>query len=207
MIARLLFYLKHLVIWCALLGALYWAWLDRKVVAAFNARQWELPARIYASPLEIHRDKLLDREGLLTALGLLGYRQVKAPAGPGQFAVQREHVDLVTRGFVFPDGEEPSRAVRIWLDGKSVRALAAPRGQETPGILRLEPLEIGRVHATRFEDRILLRRAELPEMFVRTLTAVEDRRFFAHIGIDWTGILRAVWVNVLRGGIAQGGAR
>lgn len=206
MIARLLFYLKHLVIWCALLGALYWAWLDRKVVAAFNARQWELPARIYASPLEIHRDKLLDREGLLTALGLLGYRQVKAPAGPGQFAVQREHVDLVTRGFVFPDGEEPSRAVRIWLDGKSVRALAAPRGQETPGILRLEPLEIGRVHATRFEDRILLRRAELPEMFVRTLTAVEDRRFFAHIGIDWTGILRAVWVNVLRGGIAQGGS-
>ena len=206
MLTRTLFYLKHLIIWCALLGAVYWAWLDRKVVAAFNARQWELPARIYASPIELHQGKALGRDPLVSALGILGYRQVKAPAGPGQFALARDHLDLVTRGFAFPDGAEPSRAIRIWIDPRTVKGLAAPRGQETPGVLRLEPLEIGRVHATRFEDRLLLRRAELPDMFVRTLTAVEDRRFFSHIGIDWAGILRAVWVNVLHGGIAQGGS-
>lgn len=206
MLARIIFYLKHLLVWCALLGVLYWAWLDRKVVSAFNARQWELPARIYASPVELFKDGTISAPALATALGLLGYREVTAPNGPGQYSVKSGQVDLVTRGFTFPDGQEPSRAVRLWFDGARIRGMAAPRGEQAPGIVRLEPLEIGRIHTSRFEDRILLKRADIPEAFIRALTAVEDRRFFTHIGIDWAGILRAVWVNLLHGGIAQGGS-
>ncbi|MEN9726247.1 MAG: hypothetical protein RL434_613 [Pseudomonadota bacterium] len=206
MLARITFYLKHLVIWCLLLGVLYWAWLDRKVVAAFNARQWELPARIYASPVELFRDKALSAPALATALGILGYREVTAPNGPGQYSVKANRLDLVTRGFAFPDGQEPARAVRVWFERGRVSGMAAPRGEQSPGIVRLEPLEIGRIHTSRFEDRILLKSVDIPEQFIRALTAVEDRRFFSHIGIDWAGILRAVWVNLLHGGIAQGGS-
>jgi len=206
MLARIFFYLKHLLVWCVLLGALYWAWLDRKVVAAFNARQWELPARIYASPVELFKDKVLGVSSLATALGILGYREVTAPNGPGQYSVKGSQIDLVTRGFAFPEGREPARAVRVWFTGGRISGMAAPRGEQSPAIVRLEPLEIGRIHASRFEDRILLKSADIPESFVRALTAVEDRRFFSHIGIDWAGILRAVWVNLLHGGVAQGGS-
>ena len=51
---RLLFNVEPLIMHSRPLH--YWAWLDRKVVSAFNARKWELPARIYANPLEIYRD-------------------------------------------------------------------------------------------------------------------------------------------------------
>lgn len=204
--ARLAFYLKHFLVWCILGGVVYWAWLDRKVVTAFNARKWDLPARIYANPLEIYRDLVISPTTLAEALTVLGYRRVGVPAGPGQYRVDRESVEVQTRGFTFADGVEPSRRVRIGFAGDRVVALDAVGDPAELGVIRFEPLEIGRVHAGRFEDRVLLARAELPEAFVRALTAVEDKRFFKHIGVDWAGILRALWVNVTRGEIAQGGS-
>lgn len=204
--ARIAFYLKHLVIWCVLGGVVYWAWLDRKVVSAFNARKWELPARIYASPLEVYREFSITQEALTEALNVLGYRAVGSPSGPGQYHAGPGTLEVVTRGFTFADGEEPSRAVRLEFSGNRVRRLTTGPAADEVGVLRFEPLEIGRMHASRFEDRVLLSRQDLPAAFVRALTAVEDKRFFTHIGVDWTGILRALWVNVLRGEIAQGGS-
>lgn len=204
--ARVTFYLKHLLIWCVLGGVVYWAWLDRKVVSAFNARKWELPARIYASPLELYRDFVIAPAVLTEALRVLGYRDVRAPSGPGQYHAAEQHLEVVTRGFSFADGEEPSRRIRLDFQGDRVIGIKAGDANKDIGILRFEPLEIGRIHTTRFEDRVLLARSELPDAFVRALTAVEDKRFFAHIGVDWAGILRALWVNVLRGEIAQGGS-
>ncbi len=204
--ARGFFYLKHLLIWCLLASGVYWTWLDRKVIAAFNARKWELPARIYASPLDLYRNFSISAESFTRALTVLGYREVAQLNGPGQYHVQDQDIEVVTRGFAFADGEEPSRVVRLEFAGNHLaKIVAAPAGEEI-GVLRFEPLEIGRIHATRFEDRVLLARHELPEPFVRALTAVEDRRFFTHIGVDWSGILRALWVNLLRGEIAQGGS-
>ncbi|MDC7789043.1 PBP1A family penicillin-binding protein [Rhodoplanes tepidamans] len=44
--------------------------------------------------------------------------------------------------------------------------------------------------------------AHLPNAFI----AIEDRRFYSHFGIDLLGLGRAVWANVARRGIAQGGS-
>lgn len=47
---------------------------------------------------------------------------------------------------------------------------------------------------------------DVPEVMVLALLAVEDRRFFAHSGVDIRGIARAAWANVQAGGITQGGS-
>ena len=36
--------------------------------------------------------------------------------------------------------------------------------------------------------------------------AAEDRRFFEHHGVDVRAVARAVWVNLRRGGVSQGGS-
>src|SRR3546814_2661738 len=46
---------------------------------------------------------------------------------------------------------------------------------------------------------------ELPPHLPRAVIAVEDRRFYEHGGIDYRGLLRAVYVNLREGRIAQGG--
>ncbi|SFI72794.1 transglycosylase domain-containing protein [Thermoflavimicrobium dichotomicum] len=40
----------------------------------------------------------------------------------------------------------------------------------------------------------------------RAIVKVEDQRFFQHHGIDWGGILRAIWANIKAGGKAEGGS-
>ncbi|WP_375462719.1 transglycosylase domain-containing protein [uncultured Methylobacterium sp.] len=47
---------------------------------------------------------------------------------------------------------------------------------------------------------------ELPPYLPRAFVAIEDRRFYGHMGIDPVGILRAVGQNLTRRGVAQGGS-
>lgn len=47
---------------------------------------------------------------------------------------------------------------------------------------------------------------DLPPHVVQAVLAVEDRRFYSHMGVDPLGIARAFFVNIVRGGYVQGGS-
>ncbi|HEY4250829.1 MAG TPA: transglycosylase domain-containing protein, partial [Roseomonas sp.] len=51
-----------------------------------------------------------------------------------------------------------------------------------------------------------LRLSEMPRHLPAAVIAIEDRRFRQHFGLDLIGLARAVWVNVTRGQVAQGGS-
>ncbi len=48
--------------------------------------------------------------------------------------------------------------------------------------------------------------SELPDAVPKAITAIEDRRFYDHFGLDIHGLARAAWENVRAGGIVQGGS-
>lgn len=56
------------------------------------------------------------------------------------------------------------------------------------------------------ERRIWVPLAELPEVVPAAFIAAEDRRFMVHRGVDFFGIIRAVWANLLAGRQQQGGS-
>lgn len=56
------------------------------------------------------------------------------------------------------------------------------------------------------ERRIWISIKELPEHVWQAFVAAEDRRFFAHRGVDPLGILRAFASNLVRGSVRQGGS-
>ena len=47
---------------------------------------------------------------------------------------------------------------------------------------------------------------EMPDMVVKAVLATEDRRFFAHWGIDFLGLARAMTENVRANSVVQGGS-
>lgn len=47
---------------------------------------------------------------------------------------------------------------------------------------------------------------ELPDHLIQAVLAAEDRRFYEHRGVSFTGILRAVFTNVRAGSVRQGGS-
>lgn len=48
--------------------------------------------------------------------------------------------------------------------------------------------------------------SDLPPYLPRAFLATEDRRFYDHVGIDPIGLARAMVINILEGGIRQGGS-
>lgn len=48
--------------------------------------------------------------------------------------------------------------------------------------------------------------ARLPAYVPKAFVAIEDRRFYRHIGVDPLGIARAAWHNLRSGGVRQGGS-
>jgi penicillin-binding protein 1A len=47
---------------------------------------------------------------------------------------------------------------------------------------------------------------ELPKYLPAAFLAIEDRRFYEHFGVDLVGVTRAMFANVLRRGVSQGGS-
>ena len=46
----------------------------------------------------------------------------------------------------------------------------------------------------------------LPENLINAVIVTEDKRFFQHHGVDFRGVLRAIYVNIKEGRIVQGGS-
>jgi penicillin-binding protein 1A len=48
--------------------------------------------------------------------------------------------------------------------------------------------------------------ADMPVYLPQAFLAIEDQRFYEHGGVDYRGVLRAVWINLRAGHSAQGGS-
>ena len=56
------------------------------------------------------------------------------------------------------------------------------------------------------DNRIPVSYEQVPKLLVKAFIAAEDAEFFQHKGIDYKGILRAMFKNLLAGRIVQGGS-
>jgi penicillin-binding protein 1A len=84
-----------------------------------------------------------------------------------------------------------------------VDALAVPK--RPPNIAILD--ETGVLLANRGDTGgAAVRLADLPPYLPKAFIAIEDRRFFSHLGIDLQGMLRALLRNMTGGGMVQGGS-
>jgi penicillin-binding protein 1A len=55
-------------------------------------------------------------------------------------------------------------------------------------------------------NRILVKEGEISPHLKNAVISIEDRRFYQHEGVDYTGIARALWQDVLRRRASQGGS-
>ena len=90
-------------------------------------------------------------------------------------------------------------------------------GAHLPAIQSLEiPNRPPTIQITGFDGSVLATRGEmaganvalkdLPPYLPKAFIAIEDRRFYAHYGVDPVGIARAAVANILHRGVSQGGS-
>ncbi|MBN2885291.1 MAG: penicillin-binding protein 1B [Chromatiaceae bacterium] len=206
--SRFLPFVLRVGVLVSLLGALalgfYMVHLDRVVRGKFEGQRWALPARVWARPLELYAERRLSAAQFEAELRRLHYRALPDPQSPGTYRREGETFQVHTRAFRFWDGAEPARALRLRFAGERLVSLEDAAGGPAPALVRLDAMLIASIYPTHNEDRILVRRTELPELLVRTLFAVEDRSFERHIGVDPRGIARAAYANFVAGGVVEG---
>ena len=185
-------------------GALFLVYLDARITTTFTDKMWELPAKVYARPLELFAGARIEPDDLAYELEVLGYRKVGHAASPGQVARNRGRFDIYTRGFDFPGERESARRIRVDISGGAVRSLAA--GANAVDLMRLDPAQIGGIYPSHGEDRVLVRLDDVPETLSGGLLAIEDKRFYDHWGFSLTGIARAALSNMRSGQVVAGGS-
>src|SRR5437899_12488564 len=197
-------YTRYTVLTVALLAAGFTLYLDFRVRSEFEGRRFALPARIYARPLELHAGLHIAQIDVVRELQEAGYGQGPREGEPGWFANDNDWIEVAVRPFVFWDGLQPAKRVRVAFDGGAVKAVQDAEGRDLP-LARLEPLPIGGIYPANNQDRVLVRLAEVPKPLVEVLIANEDRSFYSHHGFDLRGIARAA-VNFVRLRGLQGGS-
>ena len=179
-------------------------YLDVRITATFTDKMWEIPAKVYARPLELFPGATLAADDLAWELEVLGYRKVADPRRPGEVARTGNRFELYTRGFDFPGEREAPRRLSLAVDGERLQSLQDSGGPVD--LMRLDPVQIGGIYPQHGEDRILVRLQDVPESLLATLLAVEDQRFYQHWGFSLTGILRAAISNARSGQVVAGGS-
>jgi penicillin-binding protein 1B len=185
------------------LAVLYAGYLALTVGTQFEGRRWDVPAQVYAAPLELYAGRALSQDDLVAEIKRLGYREDPRLPSSGTYRAGLGRMELSTRGFDFAGDKEPARLVSIAFAGGRITGLRNQRGNDVP-IVRLNPLLIGSLFAAHGEDRLIVSPQEIPPLLPATLKAVEDQRFDSHWGVDPLAVLRALFVNVTSGEIKQG---
>lgn len=183
-------------------------YLDAAVRTKFEGKRWSLPAKVYARPLELYAGLHMSRAQLLDVLDQLGYRPTDAGSklSPGTFRQLANGLELYTRGFNFGEGAENGTPLRLMFEGDTVTRTVNANDDQSVDVRRLEPQIIGGIYPRQNEDRVLVQLKEVPKLVIDTLTTVEDRDYWEHSGISVRGIGRAMWVNLSKGKLKQGGS-
>ncbi len=184
----------------------YVGYLDFTVREQFEGKRWSIPARVYASPLELYAGLAYSSKDYEDLLLQLHYRQDNQLDAEGSYFIKGEQVYVRTRAFNFGDTLQESRKIVVNFDKGIMAGIVDTTSGNDVAIVRMDPIQIGSFYPSLKEDRILIKLDEAPESLLQGLFSTEDRDFYHHFGLSPKGILRAMWANAKAGGMVQGGS-
>ena len=160
--------------------------------------------RIYAAPMVLFPGKSITFQELEARVRRLGYQEEKAGSHlPYYRHLEPNHLLVNNDGAVPVD---PDRKVEIACSGKAIASIKdAVSGIELPQF-SLKPELLSNAIGKDREKRRFVSYQEIPKVLIDAVLAAEDRRFFSHNGIDPIRIIKALFVNVRKGGEPTQGA-
>jgi len=182
--------------------------LDRIVVSRFEGRRFSVPTKVFSAPTILYPGLDARRIDLFGTFERLGYREQSVQGGrplrPGLYRWEGSRLRVYLHAFEHPSRAEPARDIVIRFDDGVISEIRElPRSREVGAVL-LEPELVGAYYGVEREQRELVHLSEVPTHLTEAILAVEDRRFEAHHGVDFTRIGGALLANLRAGGVRQG---
>lgn len=191
------------------LGAWFIKKWEHQVIEKFEGHKWRIPSRIYSDSFLLYVGMALRREDLIEKLRRLGYYEVpSAPTAKGQyrFVPARGLLEIYLHDFDFPNERVRGSPVQVAFQGSTVATIENLADGREVFSLELEPELVTGLYERIWQERRVVKLAEVPPMLVKAVLAVEDERFYSHHGVDPIGVMRAMWVNMRTMSFQQGGS-
>jgi len=193
----------------ALVGAIfltgYFFYLYIEVQNRFAARKWSIPSRVFSATVPVYPGQAFSLSDMKRMLDLRRYQEsYKEPLNAGEYKVGRDNLLVHLRQFHFAGRTLLQQQARFLFAKNKLLTVEGERGNIA--FLELEPVEIARLFGAERESRLLINIRQAPSDLVDAVIAIEDHRFYEHPGIDWWGISRALWADLLAGRVVQGGS-
>ncbi len=181
-------------------GAVLYRQAVAQVQDSLNGQVWELTGKAWSAPMSLWPGLVLTEEQLTSDLVRAGYAQVARVDAPGEFQVSDGAILVRVRPQQGPDWNLVAGDVMVTFKAGRVQTVS-PRD---PALL--PPTLLASLRGPSNEARTPRKLEDFPLALRQAVLAMEDSRFFEHPGVSVLGILRAVVVNLLRGGAVQGGS-
>ncbi|MGH7816178.1 MAG: PBP1A family penicillin-binding protein [Candidatus Binatia bacterium] len=190
-------------------GAWYLKQLEDKVTEKFEGRKWVFPSKIYADSYFLYVGANLRAQDLTEKLHRLGYFETQsAPKAKGEYRIAAKEglVEIYLHDFDAPTERFKGVPIRISLQGTTIAKIENIADGKEQFFVELEPELITGLYERIWQERKVVKLAEVPPLVVKTILALEDERFYHHFGVDPIGVLRAMWVNLRSMSFKQGGS-
>ena len=184
-----------LVLLVLLVGGL--ALYAARALSRFERVEARRSTLLYAAPAILRPGVNVTTLDLGGILSRLGYRGTRGADGPGQFSRTDAAWDIYVGG---------AGGARVSLSVADNRITGLRRGGTEVGSVALPPELLASAGADMGENIRPVRLADVPIELRTAVLATEDVRFYEHGGVDPRGILRALWTNVRKGRVAEGGS-
>lgn len=191
----IMFVASAVIAFCAVFGYFYFKY--QHIVDARLARPlFANTAKIYAAPFEVRPGQTIGPDFVVHQLDQAGYTQDGATpvSQMGTYSVTSNSVTVHPGALSF---HAPDSATISFAKGQ-VSQIVGQNGQQLAAY-QLEPLLITGLSDANRVKRRLVTYNELPKDLVDAVTSIEDRRFFRHGALSYTGIVRSVLNDITPG--------
>ncbi len=182
------------------IGGVLWNWALGVVDDGLERPTWSVPGKVQSAPLVVWEGETLSPEVLAVDLAAAGYARVPHAVQPGDFQVTDDAVHVVLAPATGPGWAVKAGESLVTFAGGRVTSIT-PSSQ-----LQLPPATLAVVRGADNESRSPVPLDRIPKHMIQAVLAIEDTRFYEHMGIDPIGIGRAMAHNAANGAWVQGGS-
>ncbi len=166
---------------------------------------------IYASPRSIRVGQALSLDQLKSHLDSIGYVESskEADSKRGRYLIKSGAIEIHTSGDskVNNAPQFPNIIVSFAGNGRSISKITSIDSKRNLDTALIEPeMMTAFANDKQRQKQKLVSFKDLPKHYKDAVLAIEDRQFFDHSGINFRGIVRAVWRDASEGELQQGGS-
>ncbi|MFB3779277.1 MAG: penicillin-binding protein 1A [Bryobacteraceae bacterium] len=177
----------------------YYARYSRLVDSKLRTGPFQSTAMIFAAPQTVSVGDAMSLEDIVSQLQRSGYTDVRA--NPlGWYNLRDNAIEI----FPGPDSYFDQEGGVIYVAGERVSRIISTRDNTDRTQYMLEPELLTNLFDKNREKRRLVKFKDLPQVLIHAVISAEDKRFFQHSGFDPFRVIKAAYVDLKEGRIAEG---